>query len=140
MPASISNVRGTYSGAASGALTISPAAAVPWADNANPMLAEAGMSLWAIEPPPVAGTYTYVVSFDEAGTVALPMPMKAMFTQRVVANGRTYYPPLFPCTTSFAAMPALSLPQALTFTQISTMPLFGQSGCSGTSCTTSDPR
>jgi hypothetical protein len=131
MPASVSNVRGTYSGAASGTLTVVAAGGAVWADNANAMVAEAGMALWVIEPPPSPGSYTFVVNLDEAGTATLPLSMKAMFTMKVAANGRTYYPPLFPCTTSFAAMPALSLPQAATAMQISVQPLLGQSGCSG---------
>ena len=130
LPASVSNVRGTYSGQGSGTLTVSAPLPVVWADNANPMVAEAGMALWVIEPPPAPGSYQWVIRLDEDGSATLPMRIKAMFTQKVVANGRSYYPPLFPCTTSFAAMPALSLPQALTSTQISLQPLLGQSGCS----------
>ena len=131
MPAGVSNVRGTYSGAANGTLTVVAAGGAVWADNANAMVAEAGMALWVIEPPPSPGSYTFVVNFDEDGTATLPLSMKAMFTMKVAANGRTYYPPLFPCTTSFAAMPALSLPQTTTPVQVGAQPLFTQSGCSG---------
>ena len=130
LPASVSNVRGSYSGAASGTLTVRSAGGSVWADSANAVVAEPNMAIWVIEPPPSAGTYTLVVDFNEAGTAAIPMPMKVIFTEKVDANGRSNYPPFFPCAAGFAEVTALSLPLAPTPTSISFTPLLAQNGCS----------
>lgn len=38
------------------------------------------------------------------------VPLKAMFTGKVVSQGFTYYVPLLPCVTDFAQVPAFDLP------------------------------
>ena len=38
------------------------------------------------------------------------LPIKAMFTAKVQAGGQTFYPPMLPCTTSFAGIPSITLP------------------------------
>ena len=38
------------------------------------------------------------------------LPVKAMFTGKVQAGGQTFYPPMLPCTTSFANVPAITIP------------------------------
>ena len=127
-PAAVSNLRGTYSGAASGTLSIVKLGVVP-ADNASSIVPEAGMALWVVESPPNPGTYQFQLSFDEDGTTALPMPVKVMLVDRVAANGRTYYPPMYPCTTNLATVPALSLPETATPIAINVSGLMGTQGC-----------
>ena len=36
-------------------------------------------------------------------------PIKALFTGKAVADGATYYMPLFPCTTNMAEVPAMTI-------------------------------
>jgi hypothetical protein len=57
------------------------------------------------------------------------MPVKLVLVQRVVANGRTYYPPMYPCTTNMAAVPALPLPGTMTPVAINVSSLLSVQGC-----------
>lgn len=41
-----------------------------------------------------------------------PLHVKGMYTGKVEGNGQTFYIPLLPCTTSFADLPALIVPQS----------------------------
>jgi hypothetical protein len=130
LPASVANLRGTYSGAASGSLSVVRLGAVP-ADNASSIAPEPGMALWVVESPPNPGFYQFALDFDEPGTAALPLTAKIMLVQRVVANGRTYYPPMFPCTTNLANVPAVTLPSSATPTAIDFAGLHSVTGCAG---------
>jgi hypothetical protein len=112
VPASVTAIRGTYGGAAGGTLSIVRFGGAVPADNASHIAAEPGTALWVIESPPNPGSYQFTLEVDESGDAPLPMSAKLMLVGKVAANGRTYYPPMFPCTTSLAEVPALSLPNA----------------------------
>jgi hypothetical protein len=130
LPASVTGMTGTYSGTASGNLAIVRLGGAVPADNASSIAAEAGTALWVIESPPNPGTYQFTLNVDESGVAPLPMTAKIMLVNRVAANGRTYYPPMYPCTTSFAAVPALTLPNATTGgAPINFTGLLTQAGC-----------
>lgn len=131
MPASVTNLRGTYSGSASGSLNVVRSPGTVPVDNASSIVPEPGMALWVIESPPNPGFYQFALNFDESGAAPLPLRAKFMLVERVVANGRTYYPPMFPCTTSFAEIPAPNLPDGATALPIDFSPLLAQRGCSG---------
>jgi hypothetical protein len=56
---------------------------------------------------------TFQFSFQllaSPGQFAGGLPIKAMFTGKVQGGGQTFYPPLLPCTTSFAGIPSITLP------------------------------
>jgi hypothetical protein len=129
LPASVANLRGTYSGTTSGSLSVIRFGGAVPADNASSVAAEAGMALWVVESPATPGSYQFTLDFDEPGTAALPLQAKVMLVQRVPANGRTYYPPMFPCTTNLATVPALTLPTAATPTAINFSGLLSTMGC-----------
>lgn len=44
------------------------------------------------------------------GTITTSFPVKAMFAGKVQAGGQTFYPPLWPCGSSFAGLPSISIP------------------------------
>lgn len=46
------------------------------------------------------------------GTAHTAQSMKVMFTGKLTINGYTYYPPILPCTTDFASIPAFNIPVA----------------------------
>jgi hypothetical protein len=131
MPAGISNVRGTYAGASAGSLNITPVTAALAADNASSIAAEPGTRLWIIFPPGAPGQHEFTLYYDEDGTTVLPLRFKVLFTQRIATAGRVYYPPLFPCTPDFAAIPAIALPTVNMLTPINLSPMATQVGCAG---------
>jgi len=68
--------------------------------------AEPGMQLVIIDfPSPdtaALGAYTFTVSYSGGGTL-----FKALFAAKIATGGKTYYPPIYPCITDFANMPAI---------------------------------
>ena len=129
-PAGVANLQGTYTGASSGTLPITAVTGALAADNASTIAPETGMRLWIIEPPSALGAHQFELTYDEDGTAPLPLAFKLMFVEKIGSGGRTYYPPLFPCTPSFAAIPAIALPTASMFTNINLAPMATQTGCS----------
>jgi hypothetical protein len=133
LPASVTNFSGTYSGPTSGTLNIVDFTGTLAADTGSTIVPEAGNRLWVIRPPSALGQYEFIINFDESGVAAIPLKIKFMFVERVAANGRTFYPPLFPCTNSFAAIPAVTLPTAMALTPINLSPMATQQGCNNKS-------
>ncbi len=74
---------------------------VPIDANTN-LVAEVGRQLAIVELPPGTpqGGYAYTFSLTSTNPV-----VKALFAGKVQVGGKTYYPPLLPCVTSFASVP-----------------------------------
>jgi hypothetical protein len=84
------------------------------ADATTNIVAEPGMQLVLIDWtwPAEITIGAYGLQFSYTGTA---QPIKALFSLAVPANtlnkaAQTYYPPVFPCVTDFAAIPAIALP------------------------------
>jgi hypothetical protein len=133
VPASATNLTGTFSGTStSGNLVITPVAGTLDADLNTRITPEPGMRLVIIDfpdPPPLpSGAYGYNFSFQLPGNVN-PVVVKALFAGKVQSGSRTFYPPMLPCETNFANIPAISLPQSAVFQNVNFAPLAGVQGC-----------
>ncbi len=113
VPASATGFAGTYtdSSGTTRALAITAGLArLPIDANSN-LEAERGMQLVLIDfPSPLdtpEGAYTYTFGY-EGGTDTL----KAMTVGVLQVGDRTYYPPISTCVTSFADVPAITIPTA----------------------------
>jgi hypothetical protein len=107
VPADASDFLGTY-GSAGGTLVFSPGhAQLPLDANTN-LVAEAGMQLVVIELPANVGpgTYYMYLSYFASST-----QIKGLAAAKVTAAGRAFYPTLVPCTTTFADLPLIPVPQ-----------------------------
>lgn len=136
VPLAASNITGTFSGTStSGNLVITEVAGLLDADFTRTITPEPGMKLVIVDfpdtPSPPSGAYGYNFSFQLPGNVN-PVRLKALFAARVQSNGRTFYPPLLPCETNFANIPALSMPQSALFQNVDFTPMAGVQGCAGT--------
>jgi hypothetical protein len=91
----------------------------------KPITAEVGTKFLIFEfPSSVASTITatnpisgphfdFALSFAQRQPISQtvkPVSVKAMLTAKVVSRGHVYYAPLFPCVTSFADIPSMTLP------------------------------
>jgi hypothetical protein len=103
-------------------LVITPADSIMAAPGV-PITPEPGMQLVIIDLPDSVASQIGLVptplhfdfSFDLPGsTLPSPFEMKAMFTGKVEGNGETFYPPLLPCDTDFADIPAFTVPESPT--------------------------
>jgi hypothetical protein len=121
-------IAGTYdngSGLSGPLLVTTGLASVP-IDATTNLVAEPGMQLVVVDLPPgtPVGTYNYTFNVSE-----FPLAVKAMFTGKVQVAGNTYYPPLLPCVTDFASVPAFEFNRG-TFAPILTPALLSQiRGC-----------
>jgi hypothetical protein len=59
---------------------------------------------------PLTGPFDFDLEFQV--TAHEDVDVKAMYTGKVEVNGQVYYPPLLPCVTSFADVPAVTIPKA----------------------------
>ena len=129
VPASAAGFSGSYTGPSNGPLAISTVTTPLPADSTRSIVAEPGTKLVMIENPPALGTFRFIVDFGESGAAPSPLPIKVLMVARVTANGRTWYPPVFPCTHDFAAIPSLHLPTLNAYAPIDLSPLAGRPGC-----------
>jgi hypothetical protein len=137
LPAAATNIRGTFDDGAghSGDLLVYPKLSVVPIDDTRALTPGPGKQIVIVDLPadaPLAGaTYDYQIGFEQRvpkGTG--PTPIKAFLTGRLTVNGKTFYPPMFPCATSFASLPALTLPRAATLEPLA-LPQ-GLTGCVNT--------
>jgi hypothetical protein len=81
--------------------------------------AEAGHRFVILDLPPdllaaltqsgqLAGPFNFQLEFELPALA--PVTVKGMYTGKVVVDGQTYYPPMLPCVTDFASVPALTIP------------------------------
>lgn len=131
VPSSATGFAGTYSGPINGTLKITAVTPPLFADSTRTIVPEPGHKLLLIENPPALGLFRYIVNFSESGAAPSPLPVKVMLVGRLAVNGHEYYPPAFPCTSSFAAIPALHLPTLNAYAPIDLSPLAAQKGCAG---------
>lgn len=92
--------------------------------NAQPgteVSAETGQKFVILELPPAmlselqsSGTLDgpFDFSFEFELPSLEPVDVKAMYTGKVEVNGQTFYPPMLPCVTDFADVPAITIPVA----------------------------
>lgn len=63
---------------------------------------------------PIGGPhFDFALSFAQQQPISQtiePVNVKAMLTAKVVSRGHVYYAPLFPCVTSFADIPSMTIP------------------------------
>lgn len=137
VPETASSFSGIYSyGSGSGTLAITEVVGELDADLTRKIVPEAGHKLLVIDfpspSPPLDGrSYNFALVFpmNDAGTA--PVRLKALFAAKVNANGKTYYPPLFPCATTFASVPAVLLPTSTDYIQVDLTAVLAASACSG---------
>jgi hypothetical protein len=135
VPIAATNFTGTYSGtSSSGTLDITVVAGALDADVNERITPEPGTKLVVVDFPasasPPGGAYGFNFGFQLPGVVN-PVQVKALFAARVQSGGRTFYPPLFPCTTNFATVPSISMPLSAAFQAVNLAGASGLSGCSG---------
>jgi hypothetical protein len=124
MPSGVTNLTGTIDNPADATppvpLVITTATSF-FAQPGTEVFPEAGHVFVIVDfPASVAGTlttagtdFTFTFGFRLAvptASLAAGFPVKAMFTGKVQAAGQTFYPPILPCTTSFASVPAVTIP------------------------------
>ena len=129
VPVSATGFSGTYAGPVNGTLKITAVSAPLAADGTSSIVAEAGTKLLLIENPPALGEFRFILNFTESGAAPAPMPIKVLLVGKVTANGREYYPPVLPCTSNFATIPALLLPTLNFYAPIDLSPVAAQKGC-----------
>jgi hypothetical protein len=105
VPDTATGLSGTYDnghGLSGPLLVTTGLKSVPIDANAT-LVAEVGRQLAIVELPPgtPAGGYAYTFNLTSNNPV-----VKALFAGKVQVGGKTYYPPLLPCVTSFASVPA----------------------------------
>lgn len=134
LPIAATKITGTFEDGAghSGPLVIYPKLSFVPVDDSRKLVAGPGKQLVIADLPagvPVDGvTYNYTLDFEQivpAGTG--PTPIKVLLTGKLTVNGKTFYPPMLPCTTDLAALPAVTLPRSATLEPL-TLPQ-GLTGC-----------
>jgi hypothetical protein len=121
LPIAAAKITGAFDDGAghSGPLVIYPKLSFVPVDDTRKLVAGPGKQLVIADLPagvPVDGvTYSYALDFEQtvpAGTG--PTPIKVLLTGKLTVNGKTFYPPMLPCTTDLAALPAMTLPRSAT--------------------------
>jgi hypothetical protein len=121
--------------ATNGALKVTEVTDELWADVTRKIVPEDHHRLVIVEfptpAPPLDGRdYSFGFVFALKDAVA-PIKLKAMFTAKVRYQGRTYYPPLFPCATTFATVPAVQIATSNAFTPANLEAVLAAKACSG---------
>jgi hypothetical protein len=135
VPAGITVTSGTFSGPANGNISITTVAGPLQADATRQIVPEAGTKFLILDfpggvPPGGPGRYHYQLNVTAAPGVPSPLSVKVLFAAKVTVAGRTYYPPLLPCTTNMANVPALALPTANMIAPFNPAPFLTQQACS----------
>lgn len=134
VPVGISDLSGTFSGPASGSLSITTVTGPLQADATRQIIPEPGTKFLIIDfpggvPPGGAGRYHFQFSFTVPSAVASPLALKVVFAAKATVGTQTYYSPLFPCTTNMANVPALTVPTSNMFTPLNLTPYLTQQAC-----------
>jgi hypothetical protein len=122
LPATVTEIAGTYTdgGANSGDLVIYPNLSYVPADDTRTLTPGPGKQLVIVDLPqgvPLDGVdYEMSLSFRQLlPSDPGPTPVRALLTGRVPAGGKTYYPPILPCTSDVSSVPLITLPRSSTF-------------------------
>ena len=121
--------------ATNGVLKVTELTGDVWADVTRKIVPEDNHKLFLVEfptpTPPLDGrTYDFGFVFPLRNAVT-PIRLKALFVAKVTHLGRTFYPPLFPCTTTFANTPAVNIFTSSTFTPADLAAVQAVNACSG---------
>jgi len=133
VPGTATNFTGTFTGPGSGGpLSIqSGLTTIPADININ-IVAEAGMQLVILDfpdpPPGFPGNFTFNFGYDVPSG---PFDIKVMTAGKVQAVEGTFYPPIYPCESDFANIPALNVPMSPNPVGIDLSPYFSLPGCNG---------
>lgn len=136
VPAQASGFAGVYSdGLVNGTLRITEVAGELDADLTRKIVPEDGYKLIVIDfptpAPPLDGrNYSFGLVFPVANAVA-PIKLKALFAAKVTLNAKTYYPPLYPCATTFASVPAVTLQESSDYVVVDPRAVLAANACSG---------
>jgi hypothetical protein len=115
LPAGATNIVGTFAGGGlSGNLVVYPNLSFVPIDDTRTLTPGPGKQLVIVDLPanaPVTGvTYDYELRFSQLlPPGSAPTEVKALLAARVRVGPKTFYPPLLPCVTSFAAAPSIQL-------------------------------
>jgi len=130
LPATATNIRGTFDDGAghNGNLLVYPNLSVVPVDDTRALRPGPGKQLVMFDLPASAPmgdpgcqatqtcpTYDYQIAFQQLvpkGTG--PTSIKAIMTGKLTVNGKTFYPPMLPCVTSFASLPEVTVPRSAT--------------------------
>ncbi|MGH9324678.1 MAG: hypothetical protein ACRD3V_32945 [Vicinamibacteria bacterium] len=121
LPAGVTGITGTYTdgGVNTGDLLVYPNLSYIPVDDSRTLTPGPGKQLAIVDFPadiPLDGVdYQMSLSFQQLvpkGTP--PTPIRALFTGKVRAGTKTYYPPMLPCTSDIASLPTLTLPRSAT--------------------------
>jgi hypothetical protein len=121
-------------GPTNGTLRITEVAGTLDADLTRKIVPEAGHKLVIVDfptpAPPLDGrNYTFGLVFALAN--ASTIKIKALFAAKLTLDGKTYYPPLFPCATTFASIPAVTLRESSDFIAVDLTPVLAANACNG---------
>jgi hypothetical protein len=134
VPVAITVNSANFSGPANGSLIVTTVTGALQADATRQIVPEAGTKFLVIDfpggvPTGGAGKYHYALNLRVPGGTPSPLSVKVLFAAKVTAGGQTFYPPLLPCTTDMAAVPALTLPADNAITPFNPTPFLAQQGC-----------
>ena len=135
LPEQANNVSGIFSdGPTNGTLSVTPVVGELRADLTRKIIPEPGHRLYIVDfpnpPPPLDGRiYTFGLVFAMPDVQSVRV--KALFAARATVNATTYYAPLFPCATTFSAVPALTVRPSEIFAVVDLTPLLAPNACNG---------
>ena len=135
VPNDASGFSGIYTdGPNNGILAVTEVVGELQADLTRKIVPEPGHKLVIVDlpspRPPLDGrqyTFGLVYALQNATTIRV----KALFAAKVSFGGQTFYPPLFPCATTFSTIPALTLQESATFALVDLTPIRSANACSG---------
>jgi hypothetical protein len=135
VPATATSFSGTLLGPGgyTGTLGITVVAGSLAADGSTFVTPEPGSKLVIVDfptPPPPLGALSYTLNFQVPGD-ATPLQIKMLFAARVTTGGRTFYAPMLPCESTFASVPAITLPTGAALQSVTLPPLASAAPCSG---------
>lgn len=134
LPAGATKIAGTFDDGKghSGPLVVYPNLSVVPIDDTHSLTPAPGKQLVVVDLPDGAAVdgvdYRMSLAFEQTAPRGTgPTEIKALMTGKLPINGKTYYPPILPCATSFATVPALTLPRSTSLVPL-TLPS-GVTGC-----------
>jgi hypothetical protein len=136
VPTGASGFAGVYgSGILTANLRITEVVGELDADLTRKIVPESGHKLVIVDFPtpglPLDGrSYNFGLVFPIANAVA-PIKLKALFAAKVTHGGKTYYPPLFPCATTFSSVPAVTLHESSDHILVDLTAVLAANACSG---------
>ena len=137
VPVAASGFGGIFThGTTTGPLTITEVAGTLDADLTRKIVPEADHNLVIIDfpkpAPPLDGrNYTFAIVFALPDANTSTIKLKALFAAKITYGGTTYYPPLYPCATTFASIPAVSLRESTGFVAVDLTAVLAANACSG---------